>query len=148
MTDAPVGSLSIITLGVADLDRSIAFYSAFGWPQAASSVPGVITWFDLGTVWLGLYPTTDLAADSGLRPGAARPPGEFSGVTLAINLGSRDAVGAALDTARAAGAHVTLDVADTDYGVYHACFTDPDGHVWELAYNPGFPIVDGRTVIP
>jgi predicted lactoylglutathione lyase len=112
------GNVSIITLGVGDVEASGRFYAALGWPHSKSSVDGTIHWFDVG------------------------------GVTLAVNLGSRDAVDGALASAVAAGATVTLAPMTTDYGVYHACFADPDGHVWEVAWNPGFPVVDGRTVIP
>ena len=141
-------ALSIVTLGVTDLGRSEAFYDALGWQRATSSVPGVITWYGLGGVWLGLFPAEHLAADTGL-PGAPRTPaGGFAGVTLAMNLGSVEEVAAAVANARAAGAAVTVEPVTTDYGVHHACFTDPDAFAWEVAWNPGFPIVDGRTIIP
>jgi catechol 2,3-dioxygenase-like lactoylglutathione lyase family enzyme len=139
-------ALSIVTLGVADVERAASFYRALGWPHAASSQPAIIHWFGLNGVWLGLFERNALAADSGIT--AAPSTGAFCGVTLAINLGSRDAVDTALAMAEAAGATVTLRPELTTYGVYHACFADPDGYVWEVAHNPGFPIVEGRTVIP
>jgi hypothetical protein len=107
----------------------------------------VITWFDLGTAWLGLFPDAELAADSGLAPPPGAPPA-WRGATYAINVGRREQVDGALAAAVAAGAVVTQEPLLTEYGVYHACFADPDGHMWEFAHNPGFPIVDGRTVIP
>jgi uncharacterized protein len=139
-------TLSIVTLGVAELDRSIVFYTALGWRRASASVEGAISWFDLGGAWLGLYPFGELAVDSGLPAGP--PPSGFCGVTLAITLPAQAAVDDAVATAAAAGAVVTQPAVMTDYGVYHACFADPDGYVWEVAHNPGFPIVDGRTIIP
>lgn len=139
-------ALSIVTLGVADVERSAAFYRALGWPHASSSQAGIIHWFGLNGVWLGLFDRSALAAGSGLP--ASPATGGFNGVTLAINLDSREAVDDALAAARTAGARVTLEPELTSYGVYHACFADPDGHVWEVAHNPGFPIVEGRTVIP
>ena len=148
MTVAGVGAgLSIVTLGVADLARSERFYAALGWRRAASSVDGVITWFDLGTAWLGLFPDAHLAADSGVPAPAGGPP-TWRGATYAVNVPAREDVGRAVATAVRAGAVVTVPPVTTDYGVHHACFADPDGHVWEVAHNPAFPIVDGRTVIP
>ncbi len=143
-------SLSIVTLGVADLERSIAFYTALGWRRASSSVEGVIAWFDLGGPWLGVFDRAALAADSGLEAGVAAQAEEpgFSGVTFALNVGSEAEVTAALEVAVAAGARVTLPALTTEYGVFHGCFADPDGYVWEPAFNPAFPIRDGRTVIP
>ncbi len=143
-----LGTLTIVTLGVADVERSARFYSALGWTHATRSVEGVIHWWDLGGVYLGVFEEASLAVDSGAAPDTVRSGPGFRGVTLALNLGSREAVDEALATALAAGATRTLEPVMTDYGVYHACFADPDGHVWEVAWNPGFPVVDGRTVIP
>ncbi len=139
-------SLSILTLGVADLARSERFYAGLGWRKASSSVPGVISWFDLGSAWLGLFPDGALAADSGVPvPSGAQA---WRGATYAVNLPGRADVDQALAVAVRAGARVTVEPVLTEYGVYHACFADPDAHVWEVAHNPGFPIVAGRTVIP
>jgi uncharacterized protein len=150
-----LGNVSIITLGVADVERSARFYDALGWPHCSASVEGVIHWFDVGGSYLGVYEALALAEDSGYDPALGVGPSAadagaraFSGVTLAVNLASRAEVDAALAAALTAGARQTLAPVTTDYGVYHACFADPDGHPWEVACNPGFPIVDGRTVIP
>jgi hypothetical protein len=140
-------SLSIVTLGVADLDRALDFYTRLGWRPRSSSVPDQIAWFDLGGSYLGLFREDELAVDAGL-PAPAGPAPAVRGATYAVNLPSRADVDQALDVALGAGARLTLAATDTDYGVYHACFADPDGHLWEVAHNPGFPIVDGRTVIP
>ena len=143
-----LGAVSIITLGVADVGRATAFYTALGYARSASSVEGVISWFDLGGCYLGVYEEGELAVDSGFARDDVRAGAGFRGATIAVNLGSREEVDAALASALAAGATQTLAPAMTPYEVYHACFADPDGHVWEVAWNPGFPVVDGRTVIP
>lgn len=147
-TGPGLGAVSIVTLAVADVATSTTFYTALGYPQRSSSVEGVISWFDLGGCHLGVYEEGALAVDTGYPAGAVRPGPGFRGATLAVNLPSQEAVDAALARAVAAGATPLLDPVMTEYGVYHACFTDPDGHAWEVAHNPGFPIVDGRTVIP
>jgi hypothetical protein len=143
-----LGNVSIITLGVADVGRATAFYAALGWPRSTRSVEGDISWFDVGGFYLGVYEASALAADTGYSVGDVRAAGSFSGVTLAVNLGSAEEVDAALARALGAGARRTLAPTMTEYEVYHACFADPDGYSWEVAWNPGFPIVDGRTVIP
>lgn len=142
-----LGAVSIITLGVADVARATEFYTALGYVRSTASVDGVISWFDLGGCYLGVYEEGELAADSGFAADDVRPGPGFRGATVAVNLGSREEVDAALAAALAAGARQTLAPVMTGYEVYHACFTDPDGHAWEVAWNPGFPIVDGRTVI-
>ncbi len=144
-------ALSIVTLGVGDLAVSIGFYESLGWQRRASSVEGSIAWFGLGGAYLGLYPAAELAVDSGYPPqadvaGADAMP-TFRGVTLAVNVRSDAEVDAALAVAVSAGARVTVAAVRTEYGVYHACFADPDGHVWEVA-NAGFPFEDGHVVIP
>ncbi len=127
------GGLSIVTLGVADLARSERFYAALGLRRAGSSVDGVISWFDVGTAWLGLFPDGDLAADSGVPVPAPAAGGggapAWRGATYAVNLPSQEAVGRAVEVAVRAGAAVTVAPTTTEYGVHHACFADPDGHV-------------------
>lgn len=137
--------LTIVTVAVEDLARSEAFYARLGWRRCVSSVPGNIAWFDLGGVYLGLYGAHALAVDAGFdRDGAA---GGFRGVTLAVNVATDDEVDAAFAAAVAAGARATVEPVTTDYGVRHACFADPDGHVWEVAHA-GFPGEGDRMVIP
>lgn len=141
--------LSIVTLGVADLARSIGFYRALGWRQAVSSVDGVISWFDAGGTWLGLFPTPDLAEDAGFDRDAGPRPGAFFGVTLAVNVGSEAEVDDALTAAITAGGTLRVPAVLTDFGVYRGYVADPDGHLWEVAHNPGFPIrTDGGIDIP
>jgi catechol 2,3-dioxygenase-like lactoylglutathione lyase family enzyme len=139
--------LSIVTLGVADLARSVAFYEALGWERRASSVPDVIAWFPLGWCYLGVFPRDELALDAGIRdPGAAR---RFGGITLAINLESDAAVEAALATAAAAGATILKPAEMAIFGGLSGYFADPDGHPWEVAHNPDFPLdAEGRITIP
>ena len=139
--------LSIVTLGVADLERSIAFYERLGWTRRGSSVPGVIAWFDLGGVYLGLFQRDELAADADLAdPG---PVPRFSGVTLAMNVESDEEVERIVDEAEAAGATILKRPRIAIFDGLDAYFADPDGHAWEVAHNPGFPLdADGRITIP
>jgi hypothetical protein len=139
--------LSIVTLGVADLAASVTFYQALGWREASSSNPQ-IAWFDLGGPWLGLYGTEALAEDAGLpAPGPA--PAGFDRITLALNVPDEGAVDAALTAAVAAGGVLRKPGTRADWGGYSGYFADPDGHLWEVAHNPMFPIgPDGSITIP
>jgi catechol 2,3-dioxygenase-like lactoylglutathione lyase family enzyme len=138
--------MSIVTLGVRDLERSKAFYEALGWETSASSVEGVIYWFRTADTYLGIHPYTDLAADARLTPG---PREGFGGVTFAINLESDDAVRDAFATALRAGAAPLKEPEVAIFGGLSAYFADPDGYAWEVAHNPHFPLgSDGRITIP
>jgi uncharacterized protein len=131
--------ITLITLGTADLDRALAFYAALGW-QAEERAEG-IAFFDLGGMKLALFGLSDLAADQG-RPGAVLGTGA---ITLAQNFPDRAAVDAAYARALAAGASPLKAPDATDWGGYSAYYADPDGHVWELAHNPFWPLdADGR----
>ena len=147
--DAPMtlpARLSIVTLGVADLARSIAFYEALGWPRKSSSIEGSIAWFGTADSTIGLFPWDELAHDASLPP---EPRAPFGGITLAINVESPDAVTAGLDAAVAAGGTILKPATLADWGGTSGYFADPDGHPWEVAHNPGFPIdADGRARIP
>jgi predicted lactoylglutathione lyase len=135
--------ISIVTLGVADVARSIAFYEALGWPRASASMDE-IAWFRTADAWLGIFGWDDLAADANLQ-GARR--GGFGGITLAINVESADAVDEALAEAVAAGGALLKPGTDLPFG-YGGYFADPDGHAWEVCWNPSFPIgPDGRIEI-
>jgi len=136
--------ISIVTLGVADLPRAVAFYEALGWERASASMDE-IAWFRTADTNLGLFPNQDLAADANLPP----LRGRFGGITLAINVGTAEAVAAALDAAVAAGATLLKPATRADWGGVSGYFADPDGHPWEVAFNPAFPIgPDGRVHIP
>ena len=135
--------ISIVTLGVRDLPRSVAFYEAIGWERCASSMHE-ISWFRTADSYLGLFAWDELAADANL---ASPTRGTFGGITLAINVESEEAVDAALDEAVAAGGSILKPGTDLPFG-YGGYFADPDGHPWEVCYNTGFPFgPDGRIVI-
>jgi catechol 2,3-dioxygenase-like lactoylglutathione lyase family enzyme len=127
--------LSIVTIGVADLPRSVAFYEGLGWRRSSASMDG-ISWFDVGGCALGLFPRDELAADAGVPDGA----GGFGGITLAINVPSEGAVDEALADAEHAGGTIVKPAVRAEWGGYSGYFADPDGTCWEVAMNPGFPL--------
>lgn len=137
--------LGIVTLGVSDLARSVAFYEALGWEKTASSNEA-IAWFRAGGTHVGLFPYDELAADASLEPGRGEG---FGGITLAISVPSEDEVTAALDAAAAAGGTIIKPAVKADWGGFSGYFADPDGYPWEVAHNPHFPLdADGRLTIP
>ena len=140
--------VSLVTLGVADVEAAAAFYERLGWTRSSASVPGVVAFFATTTgTAVGLYGYGDLAADAA-RPPAA-DPAAFRGVSLAINLASPAEVDAVLAAAREAGATVTKDAVAAEWGGYSGYFADPDGNAWEVAHNPGWPLDDeGRVTLP
>lgn len=131
--------VSLVTLGVADVARSLAFYRALGW-EAALEVEGFVVLRTTGT-WVALYPLRDLARDMGDDP----PHGTPRRTALAINVESPAAVDAALDEAVAAGGSLLAAGAKAEWGGHTGYFADPDGHAWEVAHNPGWPL-DERGV--
>jgi uncharacterized protein len=136
--------ISLITLGVADLSRSRAFYEALGW--RGQEVQETV-FFQAGGLALVLWGRAKLAADSGVPDRPA--DGSFDGIALAHNLRSREEVDELVDAAERAGATITRPPAETSYGGYAACFADPDGHIWEIAHNPGFTLAeDGTLQVP
>jgi predicted lactoylglutathione lyase len=136
--------LSIVTLGVADVARSVAFYERLGWERCASSM-AEIAWFRTADSYLGIFGLADLAEDARIED-ATR--GAFGGITLAINVESASIVDSSLDAAVAAGGTLLKPGTELPFG-YGGYFADPDGHPWEVCYNPGFPIgQDGRITIP
>ena len=140
---APKAVVSLVTLGVTDLTRSIAFYERLGFRRRAASAEGV-GFFEAGAVTLAVYPAADLAKDAGLETGRAT-----SAMSLAWNCASPDAVDAALALAAEAGAAIRKRAYKTSWGGYIGYFTDPDGHLWEAAHNPSFPLGnDGRLTLP
>jgi catechol 2,3-dioxygenase-like lactoylglutathione lyase family enzyme len=137
--------LGIVTLGVADLARSAAFYEALGWERCASS-SDQIAWFRTADTHIGLFGREELADDANLP---AEPRSSFGGITLAINVDAATDVAASLDAAVAAGGMLLKPATVTDWGGTSGYFADPDGHPWEVAHNPHFPIdPDGRLHIP
>lgn len=126
--------ITLVTLGVADLGRAKAFYASLGW-QGDDSNAGVV-FYDLGGMKMGLFGRDDLAADQG-REGAALGTGAM---TLAQNFDSRAAVDAAYALALAAGAVALKPPEAAVWGGYSGYYADPDGHVWEVAHNPFWPL--------
>ncbi len=133
------GRVTLITLGVADVERSGTFYEALGWRKSTASVEGT-SFFDLGAVVLALWSHDLLARDAHRSPGTAADPGSHA---LAINLATRAEVDAALAAAEAAGAEILKPAEEVFWGGYSGYFADPDGHPWEIAHNPGWPL-DGE----
>ncbi|MCW5683482.1 MAG: VOC family protein [Pseudolabrys sp.] len=140
---APKAVLSLVTLGVGDLARSIAFYERLDFRRRAVSAEGV-GFFEAGAVTLAVYPAAELAKDAELVVGRAT-----TAVSLAWNCASPDEVDAALALAAEAGAVIRRRGHKTSWGGYIGYFTDPDGHLWEIAHNPGFPLDgEGRLTVP
>lgn len=132
--------VSLITLGVANVDRARAFYEALGWKTDAEP-GGEIVFFQTGGFILALWDRTKLAQDSGVRDS-----GGWGGITVAHNVRSTQEVDAVLQEARAAGANITRAGAETFWGGYSGIFVDPDGHPWEVAHNPGWTLHDDGSV--
>jgi uncharacterized protein len=128
--------LSLVTLGVTDLSRARAFYEALGWATGAEPAEDVV-FFQTGGMIVGLWGRDRLAEDSGVADA-----GGWGGVTLALNVRSPAEVDAAIGEARAAGAHIAREGAETFWGGYSGVFIDPDGHPWEIAHNPHWTIDD------
>lgn len=136
-------SVSLVTLGVSDYGRAKAFYEALGWS---------VTWeaeetafFQANGVVVVVWSRKKLASDMGI----ADETTGWGGIALAHNVGSRDEVHAVIDRARTNGAEVTREPAETFYGGYAGVFRDLDGHVWEVAHNPGFGLQeDGSVTLP
>jgi catechol 2,3-dioxygenase-like lactoylglutathione lyase family enzyme len=136
--------LSLVTLGVRDLAAARAFYARLGWREAGASNAS-IAFFDLGGCALALFARDDLAADVGVDPAGDG----FAGVTLAHNVRSAEAVDATLAEAVAAGGRLVKPPGPTPWGGYSGYVADPDGHHWEVAYNPFAPLDNaGRLHLP
>ncbi|ABC30962.1 Lactoylglutathione lyase [Hahella chejuensis KCTC 2396] len=124
--------ISMITLGVEDLQRSVDFYeNGLGLPKMPMEDANV-AFFTLNGTWLGLYPRHLLAEDAAVPDNGSG----FKGVTLAHNLASKAEVDAQIQQAVEAGAKLTKPAEDTFWGGYSGYFADPDGHLWEIAWNP------------
>ena len=129
--------ISIVTLGVLDLERSVRFYTQGLGLSLSSHSNRDIAFFELAGSWLALYSRAALAADAGM---AAGEPGAFTGITLAHNVADRETVDKVLQTAVAAGADIVKPAQDAFWGGYSGYFKDPDGYLWEVAWNPGLPM--------
>lgn len=136
--------VTLITLGVADLAASRAFYARLGWVEHGDSQEGV-AFFQLNGAALALFGAADLAADQG-RPGAALGTGA---ITLAQNFATEAEVDAAYQAALAAGGKPLKAPEKVFWGGYSGYWADPDGHVWEVAMNPFWPLAaDGSLTLP
>jgi catechol 2,3-dioxygenase-like lactoylglutathione lyase family enzyme len=135
--------LSLLTLGVADVARARRFYEGLGW--RGQEVEQTV-FFQAGGMAVVLWGRENLANDAGIP---LDPPVGFAGIALAHNVRSRDEVDAVLADAEAAGASITRPASETVYGGYAGYFADPDGHLWEVAHNPGFALgPDGALTLP
>ena len=136
--------VSLITLGVRDLARSRRFYEALGWVPSGSSGDGV-AFYQAGGSVLALFGRDDLAADAGVPADGSG----FRGISLAQNLPEKAAVDRVMAEAVAAGAVPVRPAEDVFWGGYRGYFADPDGHLWEIAWNPFWPLAeDGSISLP
>jgi catechol 2,3-dioxygenase-like lactoylglutathione lyase family enzyme len=136
--------VSLITLGVADLARARAFYEKLGFRASAAS-QGDVVFFQAGALALSLYPRESLAEDAQV---AAVGSG-FAGLTLAHNVRAKEDVAAVLAEAERAGGRILKPAQDVFWGGHSGYFTDPDGHLWEVAWNPFFELAaDGALKLP
>ena len=136
--------VSVVTLGVADVTRARAFYEALGWVGKSITPAGDIVFFQAGPMVFGLWSRSELAHDSAVTDG-----GGWGGITLAHNVGSPTEVDTVLAEAEAAGATIGRPGAATFWGGYTGIFLDPDGHPWEVAHNPHWPLApDGSVSLP
>jgi hypothetical protein len=123
--------ISMICLGVADLERSVEFYEK-GLKLCRKPFDGPVAFFNLDGTWLSVFERESLARDAGVSGEGSG----FSGITLAHNVTSEDKVKEALLEAEAAGAAIVKPAQKADWGGFHGYFSDPDGHLWEVAFNP------------
>jgi uncharacterized protein len=131
--------MSIITLGVADVSAARGFYERLGWHAGLEMEETVF--FQIGDLFLILWGRDKLAEDSGVTDG-----GGWGGVTLAHNVSSTGQVDRIIEEARSAGARISREPGETFYGGYAGVFVDPDGHPWEVAFNPGLVLRDDGSM--
>ncbi len=135
--------VSLITLGVRDLDRARRFYEALGWRSGAAEGDDVV-FFQTGDMIVALWDRARLAEDS-----CVEDSGGWGGITLALNLGSREEVDEVTEQARVAGATVAREPGETFWGGYNSIVIDPEGHPWEIAHNPHWTVTeDGGVRLP
>lgn len=136
--------LTLVTLGVSDLARARAFYEAWGWKASSASQPEVV-FFQANGLALALWGRADLAEDAGIED---KPTG-FSAVSLAYNARSKEEADEVYALAIAAGGKAVKPLHDVFWGGYSGYFADPDGHLWEVAWNPAFPLDEqGHMFLP
>ncbi|MBO0686444.1 MAG: VOC family protein [Candidatus Dormibacteraeota bacterium] len=132
--------ISLITLGVRDLSRARAFYEALGWGGAVQPDDEVV-FFQAGGMILSLWRRDRLVEEAALEDG-----GGFGAVSLAHNVRSPAEVDALMARAMQAGARITRPARAMDWGGYSGTFVDPEGHPWEIAHNPGWPLAEDGSV--
>lgn len=136
--------ITLITLGVDDLERSLSFYrDGLGLPAkgivGTEFEHGAVAFFDLQPgLKLAVWPRLDLAHDAGLAPG----PGSATELSLGHNVRSSAEVDLVMEQARRAGARIVKEAQQTFWGGYAGYFQDPDGHLWEVAWNPATPVAE------
>jgi hypothetical protein len=136
--------ISVITLGVADVPRAREFYRALGWPLRGEPEDGIAFFANAGSR-LAVYPLESIAEEARQSPAE---PGSIR-ATLAMNVESRELVDEALDEAVRAGGTLLAPAQERFWGGYSGYFADLDGHAWEVAYNPFWPVgPDGLPVVP
>jgi len=132
--------VSLITLGVADLGRARAFYEALGWTTRAEPEDDVV-FFQAGGLVVALWGRDQLAEDT-----VVEDSGGWGGITLAYNVREPAEADLVLEQARAAGARIAREGAETFWGGYSGVFVDPDGHAWEVAHNPRWTLEENGAV--
>jgi predicted lactoylglutathione lyase len=161
---APKARFTVITLGVGNMRRAIAFYEALGFERKMSATGEAVAFFSTGGSVLALFPWNELADDAAddsiFRKSGDRfseenatkqkiqqpAPQAFRGVTLAWNCNSREEVDAVMAHALACGGELRRPAGETDYGGYRGYFADPDGHLWEVVVAPGI-VVDANGAV-
>jgi catechol 2,3-dioxygenase-like lactoylglutathione lyase family enzyme len=134
--------VSVITLGVDDLQRARIFYQSLGWHSRCPADSDVV-FFQAGPTVFALWSRISNAQDSGVEPGSG-----YGGVTLAYNVRSPAEVDETIEQAREAGAVVSREPGETFWGGYSGVFLDPDGYPWEIAHNPGWTLgPDGSVTL-
>jgi hypothetical protein len=136
--------MNIVTLGVADLNRSREFYERLGWRRSMAK-SNDIAFFQMGGMALGLFPSNELAKDANVPPQGDG----FRRFTIAYCARTREEVNTVLEDAQKAGAKLLKPAQDVFWGGYSGYFSDPDGFLWEVAWNPFFPVeADGSIKLP
>ena len=139
--------LTVVTLGVADMARSIAFYERLGLKRKMKATGEAVAFFETGAMTLALFPWDQLAADAETKD--LPRPMAFRGSTLVWNCASAEEVKASMAHALAAGAKEIKTPHETAYGGFSGYFADSDGHLWEIVTAPGVEVMaDGRVGLP
>jgi catechol 2,3-dioxygenase-like lactoylglutathione lyase family enzyme len=134
-----ISRVTVITLGVSDLNESTKFYESVLGTSPNTSYEGV-TFIELPGAWISLYPLDNLAKD--ISPDVPKNQNGFSGITLAYNARNKEGVISIIERARSAGAYIEKEPQETFWGGFSGYFTDPDGHYWEVAWGPMFDFTE------